>query len=145
MSQAITFEFKKLRVLLVEDDQFLRELTERLLRELGVRSVVSAVDGEDGFQRVTHARYPFDIIVCDLEMPHMNGFQFIRQLRSTNEIVNPDVPVLILSGKTDEESIHTAVELGIHGFLAKPVAKATPEKRIKLALTGPEVDPSILQ
>ena len=132
-------------MLLVEDDQFLRELTERLLMELGVRNVVTAVDGKDGYQQVTRARYPFDIIICDLEMPNVDGFQFMRKLRSSNDISKPNVPVLILSGKTDEESIHTAVELGIHGFLAKPVSKATLESRIKLALVEPEVDPSILQ
>ena len=144
MPPAVFVDFKDLRVLLLEDEQFMRDLIGRLLAELDVGVVVTATDGEDGYRKLKRARRPFHLVICDLEMPNVNGFQFLRRLRTSTEVVTPDVPVLVLTGHSDESTLHKVVELGVQGFLAKPVSKATLEERIRAATVAPEIDPTVL-
>jgi len=134
-----------LDILVIDDEPFIRKLIGRMLYELNVKHVVDAEDGADGLTKVKQSRYGFDVIICDLEMPNMNGFEFVRNLRSDKTVPNPGVPVLILTGHSDEDNVHDSVKLGIHGFLTKPVSKANLEKRILSAMTSPPIDPKIFE
>ena len=132
-----------LDVLVIDDEPFIRKLIARMLFELGVKNVVDAEDGADGMNKVRQSRKGFDVIICDLEMPNMDGFGFVRLLRNDKTISNPNVPVLILTGHSDEDSIHKSIQLGINGFLTKPVSKTNLEKRIMLALASSFIDPEL--
>ncbi len=134
-----------LDILVIDDEPFIRKLIGRMLYELNVKHVVDAEDGADGLTKVKQSRYGFDVIICDLEMPNMNGFEFVRKLRSDKTLSNPGVPVLILTGHSDEDNVHDSVKLGIHGFLTKPVSKTNLEKRILSAMTSPPIDPKIFE
>ena len=62
-----------------------------------------------------------DLVLCDLKMPVMDGFEFIKVLRGEQGLKFKDVPVLVLSGSKDSESLKRAIKLGIQGYLVKPV------------------------
>jgi len=137
-------DYTKLSILIIDDETFMCQLISRVLNEIGAFDIAVAKDGEKGLQRVYEAGARLDIILCDLEMPGMDGFEFVRKLRTSNKAANPNVPVLIVTGHSDEAHIKEAVKSGINGFLVKPISKANLESRMKAALKGVKIDPKIL-
>lgn len=140
-----TFKMHALEILVIDDEPFIRKLIGRMLFELGVKQVVDAENGHDGLTKLKQSRKGFDVVICDLEMPTMDGFGFVRLLRNDKTMPYQNVPVLILTGHADEDNIHKAVEQGIQGFLTKPVSKANLEKRIMQAIKSPTIDPEVLR
>jgi len=137
-------DFSRITVLVVDDEAFMRDLIVRVLREVGVVDVETARDGSNALAIVTRPGSSIDIILCDLEMPKMNGLEFVRQLRSSHLASNPKVPVLIVTGHSDEGNVREAVQLGINGFLVKPISRKALEQRIKKALSSHAIDPNKL-
>ena len=137
-------DFSSLNVLVVDDEVFMRQLIVRVLTEIGVKQIYDAENGNEGVTTLKNFGRTIDLVLCDLEMPEMDGFEFVRQVRGKADVPNPDIPVLIVSGHTDEDHIRKAVELGIHGFVAKPVSRKLLEDRITAALTSSTIDPSLL-
>ena len=140
----LEIDISKLSVLVVDDESFMRQLIVRLVNDLSIRNVTTANDGADAMTKFSGSKRNFDIVICDLEMPKMDGFAFVRQLRARTEIPCHDVPVLIVTGHSEEESIQAAVKSGIHGFLVKPVSKQALESRIRAAMKSGPIDPSVL-
>ena len=85
-----------------------------------------------------------DLVICDLEMPEMDGFAFVRRLRAMVGEVSK-LPVLILTGHNEEKSVRDAVELGIDGYLLKPVSGKDLEQKINEAILSPMIDPDSLK
>lgn len=133
-------DFTKLRILVIDDLPFTRQLIVRLVEELGVKKVSVAADGAKGLTIFDDSVEGFDLIICDLEMPNMDGFEFVRKLRQKATNHNAGVPVLIVTGHSEPGVVHRAVESGIHGYLMKPVSKQALEKRIIAALKSPVID-----
>ena len=138
-------DFANLRVLVIDDETFTRQILERTLNELEIGSVTLAIDGLDGLTIFSNARNNFDLVICDLKMPMMDGFEFVRRLREKKYLPNANVPILIVTGHSDEDSIQSAVKAGIHGYLVKPVSKKQLEKRIVSVLTSPQIDPEMFK
>lgn len=102
------------RVLLIEDDRFLRRAGEASLRQRGF-AVTVAVDGEEGLARVRE-EIP-DLILLDLLMPKVSGLEVLRALRA--EEATRRVPVLILSNSSREQDLQEIKELGVTDYLVK--------------------------
>ena len=103
-----------MKILLVEDDRFLRRACEASLRRAGFE-VVSAVDGEEGL-RMARAERP-GLVLLDMLMPKLTGLEVLRALRASPE--TRDVPVLILSNSSRQSDVDEASRLGIAGYLVK--------------------------
>lgn len=103
------------RVLLVEDDKFLRKACETSLRQRGFE-VTTAMDGEEGLRLARLVPHP-DIVLLDLLMPRMAGIEVLRALKA--EPATADIPVLILSNSSREEDKHNAELLGAAGYFVK--------------------------
>jgi PAS domain S-box-containing protein len=103
------------RVLYIDDDEAIVQLSTRILERLGYR-----VDGftrpEDALAIFNERPHEFDVAVTDLSMPRMSGFELARELRK----LRPDLPVLLTSGYVRPEDRVVARELGIHDFILKP-------------------------
>jgi len=121
-------KFDELHVLIVEDERFTRQLTVRLLRDLGCRNIDEAVDGADGLARLRQMQLPPDVILLDLAMPGMNGFQFIEAVRGMGTLERSEVPILVLTGHGEITAVKLAAKLGISGYLVKPISRDTLEK-----------------
>jgi CheY-like chemotaxis protein len=102
------------RILLVEDDRFLRRACEGSLRQRGY-TVFAAVDGEEGL-RLAQAEAP-DLILLDMLMPKVNGLEALRALKA-DERTRP-IPVLILSNSSRHGLLEEAMNLGAVGYLIK--------------------------
>lgn len=107
-------ERRPLTVLLVDDEEQVRLYLDRVLREAGYRTSIA----KDGFEatRVAYAEGPFDVLLTDLLMPQMNGDELARRLR----IMQPDLPVLYLTGFSDRLFIERQVLWQGEAFLDKP-------------------------
>ena len=101
--------------LLVEDD----ELVSRSIRSLLERNqiqVVAATDGQEALDLID--RTEFDIVLLDLMLPDVNGFQFLRALRHTE---HDDLPVVVVTSRTDPVNHFWARRLGAMEYIEKPV------------------------
>src|SRR3954469_16121612 len=103
------------RILIADDDPYIRQLLELALSENGYE-VVSARDGHE-LVRLAQDRVP-SLILVDLAMPRMDGYEAIRQLR--NDTRTAHVPMLILTARTDAKDIVTGFETGADDYIAKP-------------------------
>ena len=102
------------RILVVEDDRFLRRACEASLRERGFE-VIIAEDGEDGLRLARAA--PPDLILLDLLMPKLCGIEMLRALRERPETAA--IPVVILSNSSRDEDKQQALQLGASGYYVK--------------------------
>jgi len=136
-------EFEKRCALVVEDVPSMRQLVVQLLKEIGFRDVLTSEDGADALNKVEHAPYPVDIIICDLEMPIISGLEFIQMLRHNENTSIRDTPLIVVTGYSEEKNLYQAVRLGVHGFLVKPVSRKALENRVRHALTNGTIDPNV--
>ena len=102
------------RLLLVEDDRFLRRACEASLRQRGY-TVTTAVDGEEGL-RVARTERP-DLVLLDMLMPKLSGLDVLRALRGDE--ATRSFPVVILSNSSREQDVQEVTKLGISGYFVK--------------------------
>jgi CheY-like chemotaxis protein len=102
------------RILLVEDDRFLRRACEGGLRQRGF-IVLAATNGEEGL-RLARAETP-DLILLDMLMPKLSGLEVLRALKA--EEATRGIPVLVLSNSSREGDMQEAMRLGVVGYLVK--------------------------
>jgi two-component system chemotaxis response regulator CheY len=109
-----------LRVLVVDDDHYMRKVVRTMLNAIGVRSVTEAAGGAEGLAAIRDI-HP-DLVILDWEMPQMDGPEFVRRVRSPGEFPMPDVPIIMLSGHGDRWRVVEAARVGAHEYLLKPVS-----------------------
>ncbi|MFO1134459.1 MAG: response regulator [Rhodoblastus sp.] len=107
---------ENVRILVVDDDPIHCEFA-RVYLSTPTASVETAQNGAEGLEKLRSE--PFDLVVVDLEMPVMNGFQMIRAIR--NDPALRHLPVVIVTGLEDMESIDRAYDEGATSFVTKPV------------------------
>lgn len=104
-----------LNILLVEDNLIVHKLEKKLLNEYGINNVYSAYNGEEGLEILKGNS--IDLILLDYKMPKMNGLEFVDELKR----IGKDIPIIMISGNTDEEFKVNCKERGIKNLLHKPI------------------------
>lgn len=118
-------------VLIVDDSAGLRDELRRLLGRLDVVATIQeAANGLEGYKKVLKAAP--DLVLCDLVMPSVDGLKFVTLLRSRAEL--RDLPVILLTGKTDVETKIRGLELGASDYVTKPFEPGELLARIKVQL-----------
>ncbi|SFI38433.1 hybrid sensor histidine kinase/response regulator [Planctomicrobium piriforme] len=102
------------RVLVVDDSLTVREVQRQMLQGAGYE-VVTAVDGMEGWNVLREQ--PFDLVVSDVDMPRLNGFEFVQRIRSDNRFVS--LPVIIVSYKDRAEDRQRGMSVGANYYLTK--------------------------
>jgi len=102
-------------VLVVDDSATVRKFVSVSLSMRGFE-VIAASDGMDALEKLPQRRV--DLLVTDLNMPNMDGFELIRALRDNAEY--RDLPVIILTSQNDQASRDTGAKLGVRSYLVKP-------------------------
>jgi two-component system alkaline phosphatase synthesis response regulator PhoP len=121
------------RILIVEDDRFLRRACQARLEQQGY-TILTASDGEEGL-RVARAEAP-DLILLDLLMPKLNGVELLRTLRA--EDGTRAIPVLVLSNSSRREDMDHIHGLGISGYFVKAnLSLQDLNTQVKLVLGSP--------
>jgi DNA-binding response OmpR family regulator len=98
--------------MVVEDDHAVRSLVRMLLEDDGL-TVVEAATGSDAID--VFARHPVDLVLLDLRLPGMNGFDVCRELRRTS-----DVPIIMVTAQQDSHDVVAGLEVGADDYVTKP-------------------------
>jgi two-component system cell cycle sensor histidine kinase/response regulator CckA len=105
-------------VMIVDDDDFVRMLAERVLTAEGYR-VVSARDGFEAMELLAKLGDRVDLVILDFVMPTMDGAQVLHALRK----IIPNLPIIVASGFTDNGALRDLLARGVCGFIPKPLAR----------------------
>ena len=100
-------------ILIIDDEKAIRKTLNEILTYEGFK-VTEASDGEEGWKLFTSNGY--DVVLCDIKMPKMDGIDFLIKATETN----PDVPVIMISGHGTIETAVDAVKKGAYDYIAKP-------------------------
>jgi two-component system chemotaxis response regulator CheY len=103
------------RILTIDDSKTMRDMLMLTLAEAGF-DVLQAVDGQDGLDVLVNERV--DVVITDINMPRMDGYEVIRQLRRKPE--HKSTPILVLTTESETEKKNLAREAGATGWLVKP-------------------------
>jgi len=103
------------KILLVEDDKFLRELIAKKLRSTGEYEVTEAIDGEDGVAKAKEIKP--ELVLLDLILPGIDGFGVLAKIKEDPD--TSQAPVIILSNLSQQDEVDKALKLGAADFLIK--------------------------
>ncbi|WP_417828925.1 response regulator [Thalassospira sp.] len=113
-------DYLSMKIVVIEDDIYIRQVIIRLLRQVGFRSIYEASDGKSGIEQVIRTRP--DIILCDIHMEPMNGLDFLKALRNFKHPTLSTLPVIFLTSDAQSETVVAARDLDVSGYIAKPVS-----------------------
>jgi chemosensory pili system protein ChpA (sensor histidine kinase/response regulator) len=108
-------EAQGITVMVVDDSITVRKVTSRLLERHNM-NVLTARDGVDAITVLQEAKP--DIMLLDIEMPRMDGYELARHIRNTPELA--DIPIIMITSRTGQKHRERAMELGVNGYLGKP-------------------------
>ncbi|MDA0240056.1 MAG: response regulator, partial [Proteobacteria bacterium] len=117
----------QLRVLILEENPFMRRLLRSILRELGVRRVSEAESPDDAF--IILKENKIDLVFSDWA-PGLDALKFLREVRSSTQLPNLTLPVIIVSAFRERSHVLAARDFGMTEFLAKPISAETVYSRI---------------
>ena len=120
-------------VLVADDDEMIRVVARAVLEKSGLR-VSEAIDGEDALQRLGTGE-PYALVLLDLNMPHVDGMEVLRSIRSNP--VTANLPVIVLTGSDADEDVILAMAAGANDCMRKPMAPDVLWTRVK-AVLGPD-------
>jgi DNA-binding response OmpR family regulator len=135
LSKSLQDQIASLKILLVDDEHYMRKVVRTMLLAIGVKSVIEAEDGMSGLEAIK--KHGPNIVIVDWEMPLIDGAQFVRMVRSPMDFPMPDVPIIMLSGHGDRWRVVEAARVGAHEYLLKPVSTKALQERIATILTVP--------
>ena len=117
---------KELRFLVVDDFSTMRRIVRNLLKESGFVDADEAEDGVVALQKLRSSN--FDFVVSDINMPNMNGFQLLGEIKKDDKLKH--LPVLMVTAEARKEDIVLAAQQGAAGYIVKPFTKATLEEKV---------------
>jgi two-component system chemotaxis response regulator CheY len=118
----------EVRALILDDSSVMRKIVERALRQAGIDPLVvhEACNGAEGLE-VLKAKQ-VDLILSDINMPVMDGLEFLRQIRA--ERLAAGVPVVMITTESSEEHVKAAIEAGAQGYIRKPFTAEQVKERV---------------
>lgn len=114
------------RFLVVDDFSTMRRIVRNLLKESGFAEADEAEDGVVALQKLRASN--FDFVVTDINMPNMNGFQLLAEIKKDEKLKH--LPVLMVTAEARKEDIVLAAQQGAAGYIVKPFTKATLEEKV---------------
>jgi DNA-binding response OmpR family regulator len=124
--------FNSPAILIVEDDEVTSYMLEFLLQREGY-TVTKANDGKEALKLIENSK-PFDIVLLDIMIPYINGFELVSHIRS--QPAWGKTPVLMLSGKSQEKDIVKALDSGATDYIVKPFQPGEVLARIRKATSA---------
>jgi len=121
----------KKKILVVDDSEFVRSYHSHILTQANF-DVLTAIDGNDGLEKLYTHRC--DVILTDINMGHMDGYEFIRRVRSEPQY--EDLPIIIISTEGQKTDKMKGFEAGANLYIVKPSDPAVMIENIKLVLAG---------
>jgi len=123
------------KVLVIEDNSFVRQILTQVLRGLHIMDIVEATDGADALEKLK--MYEPDLILVDWEMQPLNGIEFIKIIRAGEDFDDRYIPIIMVTGHSEQHRIIQARDAGITEMLVKPVSAEKLYRRIKSVIERP--------
>lgn len=119
---------REIRALIVDDSSVMRKIVERALRQAGLDSmkVQEAGNGAEGLEMLRAST--FDLILSDINMPSIDGLEFVRQIKIQN--LAPGVPVVMITTESSEEHVKQAIAAGARAYIRKPFTPEQVKERV---------------
>ena len=124
-----------LKILLVDDNHYMRVLLAEILRAIGVNHIYEANDGAEGLQMMRD--HSVDLVMTDLSMQPLDGIDFVRLLRNSPDSPNQMAPVIMITGHSTFARVNEARDAGVSEFLAKPLTARGVIQRLHQAVEHP--------
>lgn len=131
----MSLKFDRLVVMIVDDNAHMRVLVRDILRSLGVGKVVEVTDGAEALTELRNS--VVDVAFVDWMMEPLDGLDFVRLVRTSQDSPNPYLPIVMLTGHTERHRIIEARDAGVNEFLAKPVTPDGVYKRLQAIIERP--------
>jgi two-component system, chemotaxis family, chemotaxis protein CheY len=124
----------EITALIVDDSSVMRKIVERALRQAGLDTLVvhEAGNGSDGLEVLKSNKV--DLILSDINMPAMDGLEFLRQIRAQS--LAPGVPVVMITTESSEEHVKEAIQAGARGYIRKPFTPDQVKERVLPLVTA---------
>jgi two-component system chemotaxis response regulator CheY len=124
-----------LKILLVDDNHYMRVLLGEILRAIGVKDILEANDGAEGLQMMRDNG--IDVVMTDLSMQPLDGIDFVRLLRNSPDSPNQLAPVIMITGHSTYARVNEARDAGVNEFLAKPLTARGVVERLHQVVENP--------
>jgi two-component system chemotaxis response regulator CheY len=130
-----------IRVLIAEDNQYLRKLIRNLLVNVGIKKIDEVGDGLAGFEAIKNLEP--DIVIVDWELPLLSGSELVRIVRTPGMLARRSVPIIMFGASAERWRIAEAKRLGVDAYLTMPISAKTLRDRIVsiLVKSGTSVAP----
>ena len=115
-----------MKFLIVDDFSTMRRIVRNLLKEIGHTDADEAEDGAIALNKLRNGSFNF--VVSDINMPNMNGFQLLSEIKKDDALKH--LPVLMVTAEARKEDIVLAAQSGAAGYIVKPFTKATLEDKL---------------
>ncbi len=131
-----------IRVLIAEDNQYLRKLMRNLLVNVGIKNIDEVADGLAGFEAIKSVDP--DVVLLDWDLPLLNGPELVRIVRTPGMLAKTSVPIILFGTVAKRSRIAEAKELGVTDYLTMPISAKTLLDRIVsiLAKSRPTASPA---
>jgi two-component system, chemotaxis family, chemotaxis protein CheY len=115
------FDLQDLRVMVVDDEVFSRRFLTRVLEAIDVAKIIETSGANEALAKLAElGEGELDVIITDIDMPEVNGYEFSRKIRFGAVSTYKDIPIVILSGELDEENMRRARAHRVDAVVAKP-------------------------
>ena len=111
---------QSLNVMVVEDQDVAQAMLARVLKTMGVEQIVTAANGVEALSVLENAEPMIDLVICDINMPEMDGYEFVRRVRLGAVQGYQEVPILMLTGDDSDANVQSAKVHKIDSFIVKP-------------------------
>ena len=125
-------KLEDLCVLIVDDEPSVTRLLKTLLSDMQVTQVFTAEDGREALNFLGEMGLGIDVIICDWNMPNMTGLDLLKQVRT----VDNDVRFVMMTGRSDLDSVKVARDHGIDSYLRKPFSPEQLQKKLQTSCRG---------
>lgn len=121
-------KYDKMRILLIEDEAYTRNIIKSLLHQIGLRSITEAADGGQGFNALLYSRP--HLVFCDVHMEPENGLQFLVKVRESKLDWVQATKVIFLTADSQSDTVLFAKDHKVDGYMVKPVSLNSLKGRI---------------
>lgn len=131
----LSIDVSGLKVLIIEDNLHFRTFLKSLLEALGICDVREARDGQEAMDIL--AEFPADLATLDQKMAGVSGLEFVAMVRDEATSPAPFLPIIMMTGDTDDALLKRASDAGVNDFVTKPVSATSFLVRIQSVLENP--------
>lgn len=123
-----------MRVLLIDDSSTMRKIQRRVISELNPDwELVEAGNGKEALDKLKEFNFQFDLILCDINMPEMNGMETLKAIRTTPQTAK--TPVIMCTSVAEKGQVMEAIKAGATNYLVKPFQPEDLKNKINAVLS----------